>query len=237
MIKIFLDFLFPENCVICKKNNSNFLCQDCFKLLSFKKIQCPTCNNFSKIGEFCQKCKERQELEGVLIAANLRDKNLNKIIKKYKYSFLKKLSIPLSLFLIRFLQNNIIKNPILKKQEDRLDLKNFILIPVPLSRKRLTWRGFNQSEELSKIISKKLNIKLSLDLKRIKHKTAQAKLNKKNRSENIKNCFKWYGESLKNKKILIVDDIFTSGATLNEIAKELKKYQALEIWGLVLAHG
>jgi predicted amidophosphoribosyltransferase len=53
----------------------------------------------------------------------------------------------------------------------------------------------------------------------------------------LKNCFEWSGKSLSNKKIIIIDDVCTTGATLNEIAMELKKHQAQEIWGLVLAHG
>ena len=72
--------------------------------------------------------------------------------------------------------------------------------------------------------------------KRPRHQKPQASLNKSDRQINLKNAFIWSGPSLKNKKVLIIDDIATTGATLNEIARELKKHQAPEILVLVLAH-
>jgi predicted amidophosphoribosyltransferase len=90
---------------------------------------------------------------------------------------------------------------------------------------------------LAKIIAKKFSLKLSLDLKKIKNTSAQAKLEKEKRINNLTGSFKWQGPNLNGQKILIIDDVCTTVSTLNEIATELKKHQAGEIWGLVLAKG
>lgn len=235
VIKNWLDFLFPKKCLICEKDKE-YLCFKCFKSLKFKEINCPNCGNFSKIGEFCSKCKEYFFLEGVLIAGDFNDKKISSLIKYYKYKFIKELGKYLSSFLFNFIINNIKVNPILTSNKI-LDIENFLIIPVPLSKKRLKWRGFNQSEVLAQSISQKLGLKISLQLKRIKYKKAQAKLNKEKRIKNTKNCFKWTGDNLSKQKILIIDDVYTTGSTLNEIAKELKNHQAGEIWGLVIAKG
>lgn len=238
VIQFLLDFLFPKNCLICQEHGS-YLCQKCFKNLKFKDPHCPSCDKANTIGKFCSKCQKNFSFNGVLVAGDFKDTNLAKLIKSYKYNFIKELGIPLGFFLINFLNNNIKPNPLLntKGSDLNLNIEDYLLIPVPLSKKRLKWRGFNQSQILTEVISKELNLNISLDLIRTKHKTAQAKLNKQARQNNLKNCFKWTGESLENKNIIIVDDVYTTGSTLNEIAQELKKQQAGEIWGLVLAKG
>lgn len=239
-INTWLNFLFPKNCLICQKDSENYLCFDCFKKLQNKKPSCLKCGADNNLGEFCKDCQKYFEIKGVLIAGNFQDKNLSNLIKYYKYNFVKDLSHPLSLFLINFLKEQIIKNPILpknNKSDKNINLREFSLIPVPLSNRRLRWRGFNQSELLAQNIAKKFDLELLRELKRIKHQKPQVKLNREERLVNLKDCFKWTGKSLANKKIIIIDDVCTTGATLNEIAKELKKHQAQEIWGLVLAHG
>lgn len=238
-IQILLDFLFPKYCILCQKKNDNFLCFDCFKTIPFKNPECPGCGAISQIGEFCSVCQSKFNLRGVLAAGDFSNKNLNTIIKNYKYKFIKDLSYPLALYLSTFLENNFIANPVLKNisSSNILNLNDFLLIPVPLSKQRERWRDFNHSELLAKIIAKKFNLKLSLDLKKIKNTTAQAKLKKEKRTDNLTDSFKWQGKNLNGQKIIIIDDVCTTVSTLNEIATELKKYQAGEIWGLVLAKG
>ncbi|HPT08392.1 MAG TPA: double zinc ribbon domain-containing protein [bacterium] len=238
-IQILLDFLFPKYCILCQKKNDNFLCFNCFKTITFKDPSCPNCNTTSHIGEFCPACQNKFSLRGVLSAGDFSNKNLNIIIKNYKYKFVKDLAYPLALYLSTFLENNFLPSPILKNisTTNILVLSDFLLIPVPLSKKRQRWRDFNHSELLAKIIAKKFNLKLSLDLKKIKDTSNQATLEKEKRINNLTNSFKWQGPSLKGQKILIIDDVCTTISTLNEIASELKKHQAGEIWGLVLAKG
>lgn len=114
--------------------------------------------------------------------------------------------------------------------------KDFILIPIPLHPKRLTWRGYNQSEIMAKKISDLMGYKTDANLLvKIKHSTAQAKLNKTQRKENLLNAFE-VKKILTNQKLLIIDDVATTRSTLNQAAATLKKAQALEVWALTLAY-
>jgi len=111
-------------------------------------------------------------------------------------------------------------------------------MPIPLHKRRLRWRGFNQAEKIAKILSDKLNIPLvNNKLIRIKYNQPQAKINSQKRKNNIIGCFQYNGESLEEKNIILVDDVVTSGSTLNECAKVLKEKGAQEVWGICVARG
>jgi len=119
-----------------------------------------------------------------------------------------------------------------------LNFNDNLVVPVPLSGKRLCWRGFNQAELLARKIAENYGLGLDANnLIRIKHKKPQAKLDEVHRQENIKGCFVWRGNNLNKKNIILIDDVVTTGATLNECAKILKASGAGEVWGLVVAKG
>ena len=118
-------------------------------------------------------------------------------------------------------------------------LSDFILIPVPLDKKRLKWRGFNQAEEVGKELYKFFNIPLISDcLIKIKQNLPQIELSGKQREENTKGVFSVKTKELINgKKIVLVDDIYTTGSTMEECAKVLKTVGAKEVLGIVVARG
>jgi ComF family protein len=251
--KIF-DLIFPLECLDCGKEGS-YLCKECFKKLKINKSQyCLECKALNDYGEFCDNCQPKYNLKGILIAGNYDDEILSCLIKNLKYKFSFDIAKILSNFLFLFLKEKISKTKInlsdIEKflNQERLrklkksplffnDLKNTVIIPVPLHKKRENWRGFNQSELIANNISILLKISLLSNLKRIIHKKPQAKLNEKERKENIKNCFVWEGKNLNQKNIILIDDVVTTGSTLNECARILKNAGAGEIWGLVLAKG
>lgn len=108
-----------------------------------------------------------------------------------------------------------------------------VLVPVPLHPQREKMRGFNQA----RLLAEQLGLPAEM-LKRIKNKHPQAELPREDRLKNLKNSFKISGKfDLSNKKIVLVDDVCSTGATLNECAKVLRQAGAKEIWGLVLARG
>ena len=114
---------------------------------------------------------------------------------------------------------------------------NSILIPVPLDIKKLKSRGYNQTEELAKELSKILLAPvLSNNLIKIKSTQAQIELSGKEREQNLKNVF-----IIKNptefagKKIFLVDDVYTTGSTMEECARVLKKAGAKQVWGIAVA--
>lgn len=250
-----LDLIFPIECLGCGKEGE-WLCEACFKKINLKaKPYCLHCKKANGFGQFCPPCQVLYGLNGVWIAALYEDKLISQAIKKLKYYFVSSLAAVLGKLLILFMNNLIDQARVLKsslktgldwREFDRakslplavLNFKANLVIPVPLSKKRLRWRGFNQAEILARIFSEKYDLEINTrDLIRIKHKTAQAKLDEVHRLENIKNCFVWQGADLKKRNIILIDDVVTTGATLNECARILKANGAGEVWGLVAAKG
>jgi len=234
----FLDIFFPIECLGCGQANE-WLCADCFAKIAWRSVQtCPACHKPNFWGEYCDNCYS--ELDGIMVAGSYQDHLLRQAIKTYKYRLVKKLSEPLTNLLIIFLGRQLTANtPIARHKALPKFLEYFdqaIVIPVPLAKRRLAWRGFNQAELLAKPVANFFNLSFSRQLVRIKHRQPQVELNRLKRQANIKDCFVWQaGQNLKGKLILLVDDIATTGATLNECAKVLKQQGANEVWGLVLA--
>lgn len=115
--------------------------------------------------------------------------------------------------------------------------KSLVLIPVPLHRYRKNWRGFNQAELVAGEVARGRSPIVEA-LVRIKATSQQARtIDKKTRVENMKGAFEITkaGRSLRGKKVILVDDVFTSGATMGECAKVLRQAGIKEVWGFVLA--
>ena len=100
-----------------------------------------------------------------------------------------------------------------------------LVMPIPLHRRRLTERGFNQSLLLARMLAKKAGVAIDYkSLKRVRHTTPQVELSAKERTTNVKDAFELSGSlQLKAKTVLIVDDVYTTGSTIRECAKILKK--------------
>lgn len=251
----FLDLIFPIECLGCSCEG-RWLCDECFKKINFKiKQYCLHCKQKNSFGQFCPSCRVIYSLDGVWIAALYDEALVSQAIKKFKYHFLSGLADDLSKLMTLSVNKLLEQGRVLRSGlSSGVDWQNFkqaagsplaildfndnLVIPVPLSRKRLRWRGFNQAELLARRVAREYGLALdSGNLIRVKHKTAQAKLNEMKRLENIKNCFVWQGGNLNKKNIILIDDVVTTGATLNECARVLKANGAGEVFGLVVAKG
>lgn len=213
-----LDLILPIECLGCQKEGEYF-CIDCQQKL---KINTEIESHKLSADLICP------SLEKVFIAGNYEDPLLKNLITNYKYHFLSPLSIPLGKFLVEFW-----------KQLNTLpDFNSSALItPIPLSKQRYRWRGFNQAELLARLLAENFNYLLCLDLKRKKHCHPQVELNEKKRLENVRQAFSWQGPNLSGKTIILIDDVTTTGATLEAAAEALKKAGPQKIYGLVLAKG
>lgn len=206
-----LDFLFPKKCLGCGREGS-WLCSDCF----------------SKIEYFDQPYfRNLPPLSGVFALGPYRG-ILKESILAFKYDGVRELVEPLGNLLIQHL------SPLPFERRS-------LLVPIPLHKRREIERGFNQAHLLALYFSKNLNLPLLPNvLIKIKNTKPQVELKEKERKENIKDAF-FVKESekhlIKNKTIFLVDDVMTTGATLKEGAKILKKNGAKRVWGLVLAKG
>lgn len=227
----FLDLFFPKKCVNCGRKEE-FLCEDCFSIIdSLENDFCPFCfpPKMTSNGNTCHLCKKDHFLDGLICAASLENIVLKKTIYAFKYPpFLKELSRPLSFLIINHL----------KLTNNALSFHDFILTPIPLSNKRFLFRGFNQSEELAKELSLALNLPIQKFILKTKNTKPQTALSKDQRKNNILNVFivqERIRQKIQGKKILLVDDVFTTGATMDEAAKILKENGAKIVWGAVVA--
>jgi len=227
-----LDILFPKFCLNCGKESS-YLCPDCFSLIEILDRQyCPFCKGPNVVldGKTCGRCRKSKNLNGLFCASSYDNFIVKKMINQFKYgSLIKELSKPLSSLIIAHLAN-------LEKQ---LNFADYILIPVPLHKKKLKQRGFNQAEEIAKELSFALKIPVFNNvLAKIKQTPTQVELKKEEREKNVQGAFSCRNSGLiKNRKILLVDDVFTTGTTMEECAVVLKNAGAKEVWGAVVARG
>ena len=168
-------------------------------------------------------------MDALLSATEYRE--ISKLVHLFKYNFIFELGVPLGKIITRGLLQN---NPTLPD----------LIIPVPIHRRKLKWRGFNQAEALARTISQNLTpgieIPVSLNLLyRKRHTKAQMKIKAyRERLANLTGAFALAPrakEIISGKRILLVDDIATTGATLLECAKVLKSAGAKEVTGAIMA--
>lgn len=250
-----LDLIFPVECFGCGAEGK-WICDQCLKGLPYKENQyCLECKKPNRFGEFCPECQKNYYLDGVLIAGDYEYELLSRAIKNIKYRLIKAAAEDLGKYLAAFLVNEINKlkvdsldlkkGKIWEKLEDAkeapgifLNLRQAIIIPVPLFFRRERSRGFNQAEVIAETVSRQLSVSIEKRLL-IRHKPTapQAKLGEEDRRKNVIGCFKWIGQSLNGTGVILIDDVATTGSTLNECAKVLKENGAGEVFGLVVAKG
>jgi len=231
------EFLFPTQCIVCE-NPGSILCRECFRHIPIKKYDlCPICQKIETFaGRVCNLCENEKKkiyLDGIIIASYYKHPILRDTIYRYKYGFIRKLAWPLARILLKklFLL-------------ETFPFELFAFTPVPLHKKRRQWRGFNQSELLGQKL-KRILFKNDLDILFIPDLLVRQRYNKpqmkihstQDRKKNIIGCFTLNKNFIKKvpRKIIIIDDVLTTGSTLNECAKILKRHGAEKVWGLVLA--
>ncbi|MAF13670.1 MAG: hypothetical protein CMI53_02135 [Parcubacteria group bacterium] len=213
---LFLDLLFPRQCLGCHVD-STWLCHECWLHIKLKSDQSDNTSNF-------------KNLNGVIIATDYHDKLVANILQSFKYNFVNQLGLDLGNLLVKCLSARINQGKVI----------NFdLVVAVPLAKKRELWRGFNQADILATVVSQKFDWSLGKNLiYRKYHTRPQVGLRAQERLKNIKGIFAIKnGDSLVNKSILLIDDMITTGATIEECAKVLKSAGAKEVWGLVIAEG
>ena len=201
----------------------------------------PQCGVCGKIGScLCKKCEI--ELEKIHIAENRKNTDLQKYYDEVFYHFSYTGIIRDKIIAYKFLNQSylfemFVKIMLKKKKTFGFFEKYDIIIPVPISRKRLYERGYNQSELIAKKISNCLSIKMEKNvLIKVKDNIPQSNLDKKTRKENVKDVYEIRNTGIiKNKKILLIDDIYTTGSTVNECSRILKENGAKYIGVMTIA--
>ncbi|MDR2527019.1 MAG: ComF family protein [Rickettsiales bacterium] len=231
-LKIFLRFLYPPKCVICGKIIQEYdaLCENCWS--NVKQIVRPFCNKCSSPIEFdisedsiCGACMKEEPKYIKARSAFIYNKAISNVITRFKFFD--------ETYLKRFMALNMVR-----ASQDILDNID-ILIPVPLHKKRLRQRKYNQSlllcEEISKLTKKSF---ISDFLYKKKHTKQQSSLRKRERLLNLRGKFavseKYLGQYA-DKNIAIVDDVMTTGTTINECIKAMNKNKIKNIYVITFA--
>lgn len=211
-------------CLLCSsRTKTHFgLCQPCARDLPRIGQHCSICAlPLQSNQEICGQCiKKKPHYDSIITPCYYQDP-LVKIISTFKFNQQPPLAKLLAHLLLTELQSFHQTNPLPD-----------IIIPVPLHKKRLWTRGFNQAFEIAKPIAKKLAIPLNHKLcTRIKNTTPQHQLNAKQRRHNLKNAF-IIDESINATHVALVDDIVTTGTTVNEISQLLRTYgfKHITVW-------
>lgn len=221
-----LDLVFPKTCVLCLQEGE-FLCRMCSVLLIVKSPSCLICKKRDLCGKICRSCCKKTPVRRFYAPFVYRNEVVRRLIHIYKYERAKELYRPLSAFAITAMQ-----------KANFSPKKNMIIIPVPLHWRRRHERGFNQAELIAEEIGEAFDLPiLKKALTRVKNTSAQIELkNDSLRQKNIENAFVVRDTNMiKKKTILLVDDVVTSGATINEAAKVLKKTGAKSVWATAIA--
>ena len=235
-----IDLIYPPRCHICqeflwqegvKKDQEELpFCQTCFN--DFYEITspiCPICGRpfVSGIEEdhICESCLRKWPFYNALVAPYLYDGALMAAIHQFKYAGKIYLANSLGRLLCLFAKEW------LKEMEDCL------MLPVPLHPKRLRERGFNQSLLLARFLTDVFDTELDfLSLRRIRYTRPQTGLQRDERRKNVRRAFELKDPHVaKGRTVILVDDVATTGNTLNECARTLKRAGAKEIFCLVLA--
>lgn len=221
-----LGLIFPKNCLNCKKEGG-YICKNCLSKVKPATPVCSYCQKASIDGMTHFKCERKYGLDG-LTSIWEYEGVVRKAILALKYKFAKEIGNELSALVVSEInfRNSVFIIP------------DSILVPVPLHFFRENWRGFNQSELVGKKLAEALGWKLADLLIKKKATTSQAELKGKERVENVKGIFSinpHYSSFSAPDSVILFDDVATTGSTLKEAAKVLKRAGAKKVWGLTIA--
>lgn len=238
LLPLIKDLLFPTACVSCGREGQ-WCCAPCRETFRVLVVQrCPVCNKQTSCGGVCFVCKGSSELDGITALYDYTENSaLARFIKTFKYQFSHDLATELPQILKQV-------GPEIWKSV-RAESGNVVPIPVPLHIRRERERGFNQAELLAKALvqiwqEQDQSMAISMQssaLVRSRFTSPQAHLKGEDRRTNLSGAFVWQGKQSAPERVLLIDDVFTTGSTMQECARELKKHGAKWVWGIALARG
>ena len=221
--EVALDIVFPKWCVGCRQRG-DFICPVCLSsIVRISAPVCPRCGRPQISDILCPGCVSWSAAIDGIRAPFRFDGVIRQAVYELKYHNIRALALPLA----RLLNAYFTSNP----------LPGEIMVPLPLHRKRLRERGYNQSGLLARELGRLANLPVVDNcLVRQRYTSAQARTaTVADRHSNVDDAFICSGSGVHGKTVILIDDVATSGATLNAGAKALKAAGALSVWGLTLA--
>ncbi len=225
-----LDTIFPIECIGCKKEGE-WLCGPCAGRIPIEEQnECMVCKTSGGAGRTCFMCRREIPLARLVRVFPYDALVVKRALQLIKYNYVKNLLDPLVIAAMPYWRKALEQNDI--------DLRALVFIPVPLHARRKRERGFNQSEIIAEAVAKECGAKFVNVLKRRRYTYPQVDLDEKDRRRNIQGAFICAdADAAENQYVVVVDDVATTGSTLKECALALLNCKAKEVWGLTLAKG
>lgn len=218
------DLLFPKACLNCN-NNGSYVCRNCLGKLPLLRQICVNCGRPAVDGTTHVKCLQPWGLDGLVFVWPYGGV-IRKAILGLKYRYAEEIAKELGVYIVENLQEGKVLLP-----------KKAILVPIPLYFLRQNWRGFNQVGHMGRVLARTLKWRYDNEiLIRKKLARPQTSLTRKDRTKNIRGVFSLNPSyKLHASSYILFDDVFTTGATIKEAAKVLKRKGVKKVWGLAIA--
>jgi ComF family protein len=217
-----LDWIFPPECMGCGKEGS-VICEACLQKIQFlDKNRCIFCGRTLTKEGICQRCRHEDHFFTEIRCLANYEGITQEAVQRLKYEN----DLAVAFVLAKLLTNLV--------QSANWTIE--LVIPVPLSQKRLYERGYNQAALLARPLSLNLGKPFATKgLTRVKETRSQVNLNIRQRKENVQNAFLADPLIVRGQSILLVDDVYTTGATMNAAAKALKQAGCSQVFALTVA--
>ena len=210
-----------QDCLLCAASNArDILCETCAsELARLEEPRCPRCAIPTEHGEVCGRCLTSPPHFDATLAAYRYDFPLDKLVQSFKYGQRLALGVYFGQQLAA-LGKRIVAD---------------LIIPLPLHPERLRARGFNQALEIARPVGKALSLPIdATSCRRMRNTPAQTRLAWRDRAKNVRGAFHCSSD-FTGRRVILVDDVMTTGASLDECARTLKLHGAAEITLLVVA--
>jgi ComF family protein len=213
LLEDILDLLFPPPCAACRRRGA-LLCKSC----------CDSCRFVPKAANHEQHLRLASPILVSTAGAYVFEGAVREAIHTLKYHHKPRIALPLGDLLLRYLE----AHPIVVDA----------VVPVPLHPDRLKMRGYNQAALLAKRLAQQLGVRLlENEVGRVRNTSQQADLSRAARLDNVHGAFAWGGTAPPPRRVLVIDDVLTTGATVASVAQALHAAGSQEIHALALARG
>ena len=222
MLKELVEIIFPKFCLGCGAFGK-YLCEKCRNLVERRESTfCSECGRASISGVTHARCFKTASPDGLVCLFEYKDP-LRTLLHQLKYKFSREVAVDLE--------------TLLEKVSLKPTFRDFTLVPVPLNAQRENWRGFNQTELLGEQITRHFDLEFETKaLARSSFTRPQVELKLAERENNLRGNFMVVDkDKVAGRKILVFDDVWTTGATLREAAVTLKRAGAQKVWALAFA--
>lgn len=217
-----LDLLYPRRCVGCGRLGA-FYCVSCRASLSLiLPPVCPICGQPGQQPGVCRACHiQPPQIDGIRSVA-VYEGTLRDAIHALKYGYVRGLAEVLGGILVDYYRAHTFP----------VDA----IVPVPLHRRRVRERGYNQSALLASVLGRGVGLPVLADaLRRDRYTVSQVRLGWQERRRNVADAFSWVGPGVAGRSVLLVDDVCTTGSTLEACSIALCLGGARSVWALTLA--